>query len=446
MRRKHGAKRMIHFVIIQPMFQKILKGLEITLALVILAALTGYSNPSLTEPTEKVRAYTREIEFDYIAWMSNAALVKIRAASVGFPYTLEETAQKKMVLEYFGNTQSIADKERVLTGIFADASITDKELASQELRNELDQLYNRQDELTPLVEAILQAQVSEVAAEESLTSGGQPIPLVWYHSTPLPKALIVSPRDHIEQLANISINGDLTIDDQVKLENNIDRGLGTSSLIVDLGGVGVYPTMVYRTSNLSWTLNTIAHEWIHNYLTLRPLGLSYEVSPELRTMNETTASIAGDELGALVMKKYYPEFTSTSPRLILNASFSSLSRSRRQPQTSSDEPFDFRAEMHETRVRTDELLAEGKIEEAEAYMEARRQVFLQNGYLIRKLNQAYFAFHGAYADVPGGAAGEDPVGPAVRALRSQSDSLAAFIDAIAWMWNFEQLQEAVDNQ
>jgi hypothetical protein len=99
--------------------------------------------------------------------------------------------------------------------------------------------------------------------------------------------------------------------------------------------------------------------------------------------------------------------------------------------------------MHETRVTTDKLLAEGKIDEAEAYMEQRRQVFWKNGYLIRKLNQAYFAFHGAYADVPGGAAGEDPVGPAVRALRAQSKSLADFVNTIAWMTSFQQLQQAI---
>jgi hypothetical protein len=115
------------------------------------------------------------------------------------------------------------------------------------------------------------------------------------------------------------------------------------------------------------------------------------------------------------------------------------------PSSELDEtqPFDFRAEMHETRVTADKLLAEGKIEEAEAYMEQRRQVFWQNGYLLRKLNQAYFAFHGAYADVPGGAAGEDPVGPAVRALREQSDSLEDFLNTIAWMTSFEQLQQAI---
>jgi hypothetical protein len=68
---------------------------------------------------------------------------------------------------------------------------------------------------------------------------------------------------------------------------------------------------------------------------------------------------------------------------------------------------------------------------------------VQHGYLIRKLNQAYFAFYGAYADTPGGAAGEDPVGPAVRALRQQSASLADFLNRISWMTSFDQLQAAV---
>jgi hypothetical protein len=79
-------------------------------------------------------------------------------------------------------------------------------------------------------------------------------------------------------------------------------------------------------------------------------------------------------------------------------------------------------------------------------MRDRQQIFLKNGYLLRKLNQAYFAFYGAYADVPGGAAGEDPVGPAVRKLREESPSLAAFIDRISWMSSFDELKEAVNAQ
>ncbi|HRO24702.1 MAG TPA: hypothetical protein PLR07_10460, partial [Promineifilum sp.] len=56
--------------------------------------------------------------------------------------------------------------------------------------------------------------------------------------------------------------------------------------------------------------------------------------------------------------------------------------------------------------------------QAEDYMEQRRRVFLDNGYNIRKLNQAFFAFYGGYAAEPGGAAGEDPIGPMLREIRA----------------------------
>jgi hypothetical protein len=151
----------------------------------------------------------------------------------------------------------------------------------------------------------------------------------------------------------------------------------------------------------------------------------------------------GGEVGSYVLQEYYPEVlvrADFAPGLDL-VSFPESPFPSRSAQEQA--PFDFRAEMHETRVTADQLLAEGKIEEAETYMEQRRQVFWENGYLLRKLNQAYFAFHGAYADVPGGAAGEDPVGPAVRALREQSDSLADFINTISWMTSFEQLQQEI---
>ena len=422
------------------MFQRIVRGLELTLTLLILGFVVGYSNPSLTNPIEKVRAFTRQIEFNYISWMSKAAVIKIRAASVGVPYTLNRETQKEIVNENLHVTQLILEKEYQLARMYADPAVTDKELASESLRAELDEHYTRQSQLAPLAEAILQEQVTQILKELGFTAAGQPIPNVWYHSTPLPMALIVSPRDRIEQTANISVDTYLTVDQQAQLESNVDKGLNASSLVVNIGGVGVYPTMVQRTTDLNWTLSTIAHEWIHNYLTLRPLGLSYNETPELRTMNETTASIAGDEIGALVVERFYPE------RLVASPSSLSLISAPSEHPTPGDlprPPFDFRAQMHETRINVDALLAEGKVEEAEAYMEERRLIFLQSGYLLRKINQAYFAFNGAYADVPGGAAGEDPVGPAVRALREQSESLVDFVKTISWMWKFEQLQKAV---
>ena len=423
------------------MIQRILRGFEITILLIILAALTGYSNPSLTNPIEKVRAYTRRLEFDYVEWMAKAAIVKMRAATVNLPQTLDREEQKQIVMEYFQTTQFILEKEYLLSQLYADPTIQDKDAATATVRANLTKLYLRQEQIAPLAEAILQEQVTQILVEQGLTAAGQPLPNVWYHSTPLPMALIVSPRDRIEQTANISVNTDLTVDEQVNLEDDVSKGLNVSSLVVQIGGVGVYPTMVARTTNVNWLLSTIAHEWIHNYLTLRPLGLLYSETPELRTMNETTASIAGDEIGAIVIEKFYPELKPAAS--FPNLSLVSLSFDRPDPETLVRPPFDFRAQMHETRINADALLAAGKIEEAEAYMEARRQIFLQNGYLLRKINQAYFAFHGAYADVPGGAAGEDPVGPAVRALRAQSASLKDFINTMAWMWSFEQLQETI---
>ncbi|NDJ54220.1 MAG: hypothetical protein GYB68_14205, partial [Chloroflexi bacterium] len=107
--------------------------------------------------------------------------------------------------------------------------------------------------------------------------------------------------------------------------------------------------------------------------------------------------------------------------------------------------FDFRAEMRETRIVVDDMLLAGQIEDAEAYMEARRAIFVQNGYRVRKINQAYFAFYGAYADRPG-AGGQDPVGPAVRQLRLQSDSLFDFVAAMRRITTLEELQDLLEAQ
>lgn len=113
------------------------------------------------------------------------------------------------------------------------------------------------------------------------------------------------------------------------------------------------------------------------------------------------------------------------------------------PEPTDPPRFDFRAEMHETRVKVDEMLAAGQVEEAERFMEQRRQRLWENGYQIRRLNQAYFAFYGAYADGGGGEAGEDPVGPAVVKLREASGSLAEFLQRISQMTSFAELEQAV---
>ena len=58
---------------------------------------------------------------------------------------------------------------------------------------------------------------------------------------------------------------------------------------------------------------------------------------------------------------------------------------------------------------------------------------------MRKLNQAYFAFYGAYADRPG-ATGSDPIGPLINSARQQSSSIRAFMDAVGGVTSFDGLQ------
>lgn len=418
---------------------RILDFLALTFAMII--AATGDA-PRLTGTSDRVRAFTREIEFDYPNWVWNAAWIKIEQGTIGLPYLFDRGTNKEIVVDYLRTTETLMQTEYQIEQIYANPDIADKESESSFARDHRDKLIARQRSLAPLAEATLQSQITDALAELELTAIGQPIPPVLYHTTPTPLALIVSQRSVIQQIANISILPTLTLNDQIQLEDEVAKSLDVSTLVVPIGGVGVYPTMVMETTDLRWTLDTIAHEWAHNYLNLRPLGLNYSTTPELRTMNETTASIVGGEVGTFVLQTHYAELLASASKPHLN--LVSLDQSFLPSLTFDDSAaFDFRAEMHETRVTADQLLADGKIDEAETYMEQRRQVFWDNGYLLRKLNQAYFAFHGAYADVPGGAAGEDPVGPAVRALREQSDSLADFINTISWMTSFEQLQQAI---
>ncbi len=411
----------------------------LAIIIVIFIAATG-DTPRFTGQADRTRVFTREIEFDYPNWVWDASWIKLEQNAIGLPYILERGSNKQVVFEYLSATHSLQQADFQIEQIYADPAILDKEATSAHVRAERDEFFARQTSLAPLAEAALQSQISESLAELDLTLMGQPVPPVLYHISPTPLALIVSRRNVIEQIANISVLPSLTLDEQIKLEDEVALELDASTLTVGIGGVGVYPTMVMETTDLRWTLSTIGHEWAHNYLNIRPLGLNYSTTSELRTMNETTANIVGDEVGHLVLQTYYPELLASNPsRLLVRfpEPFSPLSG------FNAPQPFDFRAEMHTTRVTADQLLADGKIEEAEAYMEERRQFFWQNGYLLRKLNQAYFAFYGAYADVPGGAAGEDPVGPAVRALREQSDSLANFINTIAQMTSFAELQAAI---
>ena len=388
--------------------------------------------------TERVRAFTRGIEFDYTAWEWDAVFLKLAQSALGAQRYLSAADQERTVQSCMTLITDLADTQSKIDQIYADPKVADPQKSAHDLVLKQTDLQNQRRQLEPICESILQQQASQALAETGLTLGGQTLPPLLYHVTPLPLALIVSPRDTIRQDAIISLLPDLTLEQITLLEQRVEKRFNVSALVVEIGGMGTYPPMVASTADLSWLTDTIVHEWTHNYLEFRPLGWNYSTTSELRTMNETTASIVGGEVGRLIMRRYYPDQVPALPFVEQIAPPQWM-----QSGSQTAQSFDYRAEMHTTRLRVDALLADGKTSEAEEYMEARRRFFWDNGYQIRRLNQAYFAFHGAYAATPVGAFGSDPVGPAVRALRAEAGTLAEFLNRISWLTSFDKLKNLV---
>lgn len=402
--------------------------------MVLLTLLMVGASIQQRDPISQIRRYTRSIEFDFFDWTLDALFIKLEQYSLGTAGYLRETDRHDLVLTYFDKVREARTIELRLQEVLTDPNLEAPEITATPIIAERDDVWRILSELEPIVETVLQEQVATVLKEIGVHLLGTPFPPVAFHFTKPPMALIISPREVIRQDANISLTADLTLEKQIKLEEDVEEAINISSLVVPVGGIGIYPTMIQETSSVAWLTETIVHEWIHNYLTLRPLGMNYFASPELRTMNETAANLMGKEISRMVLEQYYPAFVPPPP----------VETPSTPPPPTEPPIFDFRAEMRETRVTVDDLLAKGKIEEAEAYMEVRRQIFWEQGYRFRRLNQAYFAFYGAYADVPGGAAGEDPVGAAVRELWARIGSPVQFLRKIAWMDEYQDLLDTLE--
>ncbi len=246
-----------------------------------------------------------------------------------------------------------------------------------------------------------------------------------------PKLLVISPRDRIAYADRLLLNQNLDVKEMERIEAKVDS-LGASSLVVELGGFGaVCPPVVNDNLSLANanTLNIAAEEWFHQYLAFKPLGFRYFLDsvglrqdPELIVLNETFAGMVSREIGAEVLKRYYKV---EKDKLLTNDS----------------QGFDFYDEMSETRKVADYYLSQGRIIEAERYMEKRREFFITNGYYIRKLNQAYFAFHGIYGESPSAVS---PIYHDLQQLRAESPTLNCFVSRVEKMTSYADLLSALE--
>jgi len=409
----------------------------LALALTLLAApqLLGGSAAIALNRSDQVRRFTRAVEFDYVSWTSVSLLEKFESSALRPASYLTEAERKNLVLEFVELVGETARLRGELEAILADPNLAEPQQVAQAVGVEWEETRGRLEDLRPLAESVLQENVAAVLDDLGVGWGPALFPPVSFRFSGLPWALVVSPREVIRQDANIQLVPELSLEQQIDLESQVEHGLEVSALVVGIGGLSTYPTMVMETTAVNWVVETVVHEWVHHYLALRPLGFGYNRSAELRTFNETVASLVGQEIGREVLARYYPEYMPPPP-----PQFPPVPQIGEPPVPA----FDFQIEMRETRERVDGLLAEGQIEEAEAYMEARRRVFWEHGFRhLRRINQAYFAFYGAYADVPGGAAGDDPVGEAVRRLWENVGDPVAFLRQVAWMSSTDDLFAAL---
>ncbi len=410
--------------------RRLIQALKFALFAFLALLLLAPEWPAFGDERYQLKTLVNLRQFDFWTWEAQAITTKAQSLLANNQAYLTEAQQKAFVLEFMAHVAQVQQLDGQLTTLLADPDAATRQAEAQALQADLEharaQVVARQD----LAEAIVQDQVAWALRESGFQVLGQAWPPVLAQMTPLPQLLVVSPRDKIESRYQVSLISGLSALDMDGLETAVLRQLDLSALVVPLGGLGTYPAMIAETSNLPWLIEVVAHEWTHHWLTLQPLGLRYAQDPQMRIINETAASMVDVEIRDMVLQRFYPELyqppTPTEP----------------PPETTASEPpaFDFRAEMAKTRIEVDRLLGEGDVVGAEAHMEARRLFFVANGYPIRKLNQAYFAFYGAYAAEPG-ATGSDPIGPMLRSIRQGSPSLYAFLQTIAPVRNYGQLEE-----
>ena len=298
---------------------------------------------------------------------------------------------------------------------------------------ELAALVDERDAIENQVEATLEARLTAVIEEEGLTRD-LIIDIVWppvdAEFTEAPRALARSPRDRIELLGSTLLEEDLTLAEAEAIEEGVAESEGVAALSFPTGGIGAYPTIINYPGDYRRALNVIAHEWMHNYLFFRPLGFNYYASNDLRTINETVADLVGRELADRVVERWPLEPVEPP--------------GGSQPAAApSPERIELGAELRRLRGEVDVLLDDGKIDEAETLMEQRRRELVDQGYFIRKINQAYFAYLNLYAGEDGSVAATNPIGPKVDELRRRTDSLRHFVEVVGSVRSVEQLDEAL---
>ena len=397
--------------------------------LISLVLLTGRGTLNLSPIEELAKSHL----YSLVQWEMENFLDKwLYRAKLLLPgNSLDEQAKVELVLEYFQLGEQESSLKRAIEKARISSDVDDGR-SLDALEEELSQVEKARGKMQDRVEEVVEGEIDSIISNEGLAVGGLirslgvNFPPVDFRLEPSPRVLVVSPRDRIEMIEVILLEPSITLEEMESLEERVLEKENLSVLVEGTGGVATYPAIISTDFSLRGTLITAAHEWLHHYLFFHPLGRNYRTDPDMTSLNETLANIFGQEIGGRAFQKFEESMAATDP-----------SPPSESPPSAEDD-FDFRLEMRETRIKAEELLREGKIEEAEEYMEQRRLFLADRGHFIRKLNQAYFAFHGSYGDSP---ASISPIFDQLSTLRAASPSLGNFVREVASVSSYAEFLE-----
>lgn len=306
----------------------------------------------------------------------------------------------------------------------------------------VDRLIAERDGFRDGVEEFLEQAVADAIRSAEVDLVGSFVwPPVDFRIDSPPKLLVTSPRDVIRRDEDVLIDPEISIDDIEKIENELAEVANISAVVLQTGGLASYPNVI-PTADLERLLDVAAHEWLHAYLVFNPLGRAYFDGGDIRVMNETLADIFGQEVGLRVYSEITgepyvaPVRPETAMRNTESKNPDGPDGSDSDEETGADD-FDFNRFMAETRARTDELLEEGLMDEAESYMESRRIELLDHGHTIRKINQAYFAFHNTYAESP---SSTSPIARYLWDLRDQVDTVGELVKLLRPLGTYKEFE------
>ena len=144
--------------------------LKILFILMAGSFLLAFSNYPPGDQLQRIRAFSRAQEFDYVGWTLNALGTKLGQAALDATETLTPEAQRQIVLDYLDLVARIDQVEGHLNNIYADPEVENPEMASRLVREQLSELGAQRERLGPTAESILQTQISETVAGLGLTA------------------------------------------------------------------------------------------------------------------------------------------------------------------------------------------------------------------------------------------------------------------------------------